>query len=221
MGNADKDKGGSGRPRDRAATERSLVEAAKQVLAEEGFQGFGVNAIARRAACDKQLIYRYFGGLEGLADAVGTDLAGKLADDLTPLSTARPPTTYGELIKLFMHGLIDLLRGDPILRQIVTWEVAAPSPLLTRLSEARGKRLALWMHERRGTLVPPDGVDAPAVNAVLIASVQHLVLSAAASGGFAGLSLTGEADWQRVHQALGMLADGIYGTDQGGSGAPV
>ena len=90
------------RSRDRVATERSIVDAAKLVLAEDGFQGFGVNAIARRAECDKQLIYRYFGGLEGLADAVGADLALKLADDLTPLSEAKRPTSYGALSKILV-----------------------------------------------------------------------------------------------------------------------
>ncbi|HCV71491.1 MAG TPA: TetR family transcriptional regulator, partial [Agrobacterium sp.] len=54
------------RIKDRAATEKAIFEAARSLLAEEGFQGFGINAVARRAGCDKQLIYRYFGGLEGL-----------------------------------------------------------------------------------------------------------------------------------------------------------
>ena len=81
------------RSRDREATERSLVEAAKHVLAEEGFQSFGVNAIARQAGCDKQLIYRYFAGLEGLADAIGADLAAKVEHDLEPLSAARKPAS--------------------------------------------------------------------------------------------------------------------------------
>ena len=58
------------RPRNRAGTERAIFIAARTLLAEEGFQGFGVNAVARRAGCDKQLIYRYYGGLNGLIDAI-------------------------------------------------------------------------------------------------------------------------------------------------------
>ncbi|MDX2275409.1 MAG: TetR/AcrR family transcriptional regulator [Hyphomonadaceae bacterium] len=187
------------------------MDAAKLVLAEDGFQSFGVNAIARRAACDKQLIYRYFGGLEGLADAIGADLALKLADDLTPLSDAERPTSYGALSKILILGLLDLLRRDPIMQQIIAWELAAPSPLVSRLVAERGKRLGAWMHALRGSLTPPAGIDAPATNALLIASTQQLVLSASSSGALAGMPIKTEADWQRARSALIALIDGVYG----------
>lgn len=199
------------RSRDREATERSIVAAAKLVLAEEGFQSFGVNAIARRADCDKQLIYRYFGGLEGLADAIGADLAGKLAADLARLPSAERPQSYGALMQALALGLLELLRCDRIMQQIIAWELAAPSPLVSRLVEARGRRLGAWMHEMRGPLMPPEGLDAPAINALLIASAQHLVLSASASGAFAGMQLKTEADWARVRDALTALIAGVYG----------
>ncbi len=198
------------RRRDREATERALVAAAKQVLAEAGFQNFGVNAIARQAGCDKQLIYRYFGGLEGLADAIGADLADTLTARLQPLSAGAPPKTYAELMKVLALGLVDLLRADPIMQQIIAWEMAAPSPLVTQMVAARGRRLGAWMQAMRGELAPPAGVDAPAVNAILIASTQQLVLSAAASGEFASMPLRTEADWRRVQSALAALVDAIY-----------
>jgi AcrR family transcriptional regulator len=37
------------RVRDRAGTERAILDAAKRLLAEEGFQNFGINAVARGA----------------------------------------------------------------------------------------------------------------------------------------------------------------------------
>ena len=61
--------------RDRSATSARILKAASELLAESGFQNFGVNAIARRAGCDKQLIYRYYGGMDGLVDAIGGELA--------------------------------------------------------------------------------------------------------------------------------------------------
>jgi AcrR family transcriptional regulator len=63
--------------RNRARTEAAILAAAEMLLAERGFTAFGVNAIARAAGCDKQLIYRYFGGLDGLAEAIGRKLAGR------------------------------------------------------------------------------------------------------------------------------------------------
>ena len=61
--------------RDRSATSARILKAATELLAEGGFQNFGVNAVARRAGCDKQLIYRYYGGMDGLVDAIGGELA--------------------------------------------------------------------------------------------------------------------------------------------------
>src|SRR6185295_11786660 len=72
--------------RDRAASERALVAAAVEVLADAGFRSFGVNAVARAAGLDKQLIYRYFGGLEGLVAAVGEEVAARLGRRLSPLA---------------------------------------------------------------------------------------------------------------------------------------
>lgn len=47
-------------------TEKRLLEAVSKIIEEEGFTKIGINHIARQAKCDKVLIYRYFGGLDGL-----------------------------------------------------------------------------------------------------------------------------------------------------------
>jgi AcrR family transcriptional regulator len=46
--------------RDREETKTKILQAVGQVLATSGFQGLGINAIARVAGVDKVLIYRYF-----------------------------------------------------------------------------------------------------------------------------------------------------------------
>lgn len=198
------------RGRDRDATERQILAAAKEVLAEEGFANFGVNAIARRAGCDKQLIYRYYGGLDGLADAIGADLAATLSENLEPLSSPAP-RSYAELMQRLALGLLDLLRRDRLMQQINAWEAAAPSPLVKRLIAARAKRMAIWMHTMRGTLQPPVGVDAPAVNAIIVAAIQQLVVSAAANGEFSGMPLREDADWRRLEDTLRALVTSVYG----------
>jgi AcrR family transcriptional regulator len=198
------------RQRDRARTEAVILAAARDVLAEAGFQGFGVNAVARRAGCDKQLIYRYFGGLDGLIDAIGGQLATWLSDRLA--AEAAPPASYRELAERLILGFLDALRADVLVQKIVAWELADPSPLVSRLAAARGAALNNWFLAQRGSLVPPAGLDAPALNTLLIAAVQQLVLSASATGAFAGVPLTSDADWQRIRAALLVLIRGAYGT---------
>lgn len=59
--------------RNRAATEARLLAAAKEHLELHGFMHFGINTVAARAGADKVLIYRYFGGQQGLLKALGQE----------------------------------------------------------------------------------------------------------------------------------------------------
>ncbi|MEI6642679.1 MAG: TetR/AcrR family transcriptional regulator [Novosphingobium sp.] len=195
------------RSRNRGQTETAILEGAKALLSEEGFQALGVNAVARRAGCDKQLIYRYFGGLDGLVEAIGGDLASWLQDGVPPVAQ---PATYAELMECMALAFLDALRANPLVQKIAAWELSEPSPLVVKLAEARAGSLARWIGAIRGDLLPPANVDAPAINAVVIAAIQHLVLSGATTGMFAGVALREEADWDRVRKVIARMVRSAY-----------
>lgn len=194
------------RPRDRDSTRRAILEAAKAILADKGFAALGVNAVARDAGCDKQLVYRYFGGIEGLVDAIGEDIADWIGAHLGPLAPVADETYAARATRL-LSAYLDALRGDALMRGILAWEVSDPSPHVRRLSAARSRIMAGWIREQLDGLEPPEGLDAPALNALLIAGVQHLALAGAVSAGFAGLPLESEADWDRVRATLRRLVE--------------
>src|ERR1700712_1201455 len=133
------------RMRDRAGTEHAVLDAAKRLLAEEGFQNFGINAVARGAGCDKQLIYRYYGGLDGLVEAIGTDLGSWVRDRIPEEAGGMFLLTYGDLMERLILQFIEALRADPLMRRIVAWEISESTEQVRRLSEARSKALALWI----------------------------------------------------------------------------
>lgn len=199
------------RVRNRAATEQAILDAAKRLLAEEGFQNFGINAVARGAGCDKQLIYRYYGGLNGLVEAIGTDLGSWVKDRIPDDTGGMFLLTYGDLMERLALLFLDALRADPLMRRIVAWEVSENSEQVRRLSEARSKALAGWIERMRGSLTPPKGVDAQAVNAMIFAAIQHVVLSAAVSDQCAGLALKNPRDWEKAAAALKRIVRGVYG----------
>lgn len=198
------------RQRDRARTRDAILAAARDVLADQGFAGWGVNAVARAAGCDKQLIYRYFGGLDGLADAIGEDMAAWLDDALSARRDAPPATDYADLTSRLLLALAAALRGSRLAQRILAWELAEDSPLVRRFAAARGQAMAAWIVRERGALTPPSGVDAPAINALLVAAVQQLVLASAASGRFSGVPLDSDGDWQRIEAAVRHLAHAAY-----------
>lgn len=197
--------------RNRTRTADAILAAAKAELAEKGFAHWGVNSIARAAGCDKQLIYRYFGGLDGLAEAIGTDIAAWLEQALSARPGQQPAKTYAELATRLLLEFLDALRANPLAQKIVAWEVAEESVLVKRFAAARGRVMMAWIMRERGELVPPDGVDVFAINALLVAGVQHLVLAGAASGSFAAIDLTQDANWQRIRAAIATMAAAAYG----------
>lgn len=196
--------------RNRSRTEETILAAAKDTLANQGFAGWGVNGIARAARCDKQLIYRYFGGLDGLAEAIGEDVAAWLEEALSARPDQAPAATYAELATRLLLEFMDALRANPLAQKIVAWEVAEESPLVKRFAAARGRVMMAWIMRERGELVPPEGVDVFAVNALLVAGVQHLVLAGAASGSFAAVDLTQEANWTRIRAAITTMVEAAY-----------
>jgi AcrR family transcriptional regulator len=192
------------RTRNREATRAALLEAAKLTLAEHGFQNFGVNVVARQAGCDKQLIYRYFGGLDGLLEAMGGDVATWLGTPPTPV----PGTTYGEWAANLADAYLTALRANPLLQKLILWELSAAPGTLAPLTQARSRAMMQWVMAARGDLVMPP--DAGLINAVLIAAIQQFVLSAAVSGSFSGLPLRDDTDWDRLRAGLRDLILRLY-----------
>ncbi len=196
--------------RDRSATERRIFEAARALLAEAGFQGFGVNAIARRAGCDKQLIYRYFGGMDGLIDAIGADLNSWVESHVPDDPGGRFILTYGDLIERLLELYMRALREDHLMQRVIAWEVSESAPQVRRMAEARAKGIAAWIEKMRGSLTPPKGVDTTATNAALMAAAQQIVLAAVTNGFACGIPVKGEKDWAKLEAAVCRLAHNAY-----------
>ncbi len=54
--------------RDRERTKGKILKAVGEVIEKYGTEKVGVNLIAREAGVNKVLIYRYFGGVDGLME---------------------------------------------------------------------------------------------------------------------------------------------------------
>lgn len=79
----------------RLRTTERILEGARAALLERGWQGWGINAISARAGVQKVLIYRYFGGMEGLCAA----LAGEALVFPRPTAGTTHPPAPAELIR--------------------------------------------------------------------------------------------------------------------------
>jgi AcrR family transcriptional regulator len=198
------------RSRDRPATERRILDAAQLILTEQGSSGFGVNAVARVAGVDKQLIYRYFGGLDGLLGALGLRLAQWWQDRLLEGANANPPKSYSDLIEMLAVRLVHIFRNEPLSLQCVLWELNDGSGPVASLTAARAQAIGAWMARTRGDLRPPDGVDAPALNALIVSGISYFVLASRTSSNVIGLNSKDVATWMRIEAAVRALVQGAY-----------
>lgn len=196
---------GSPAPRDRAATERAIVEAAARLLADKGFAALNVQAVAEAAGIDRKLVYRYFGGVEGVVERLGAEVKWTLGQ----AESDAPAGSYGEAAAALVLAYGRALAGDPLMRGLVAWETVEDTPMLRTLDAGRSTAMQAWAASRLAGVPRPTGVDAPAVNAVLIAGIQMLALRREQQRPFAGLALD-DAGWARIEAAVAAMTGAVF-----------
>jgi AcrR family transcriptional regulator len=193
----------SGRPRDRSATEERILAAVGVVLARDGFTAIGVNAVAREAAVDKVLIYRYFGGLPELLTAWGRSgrfwpsVDELLGDD--PAAFLALPAT--ERLARFFDQFVDGLRARPLTLEVMAAELMARNELTVLLEAER----ETWGDEAVRVLGGAEFIARPALRGqtlLLVAGVQYLLLRSRKIRVFGGIDLQAEEGWTELKQAL-------------------
>jgi AcrR family transcriptional regulator len=140
---------GRGRPRDTAASRR-IVAAARQLLAERGFAGVTVNAIASRAKTGLDTVYRRWPSKElllgdAIAAAVAEEVAvpdtGQLRDDLIAILTSLVTScTRTDLGKLLMMAMAESISDEVLAEQVAAAQVQRRQqtrPIVERAIERR------------------------------------------------------------------------------------
>jgi TetR/AcrR family transcriptional regulator len=102
-----------GRQRNPERSRERILAAALEEFSERGFAGARVDAIARRAGLNKQLISHHFGGKQALYDAVmrarRSGAGGEMIDRPGPLPDA-------------LGWIFDRARHDPSWMRVLLWE---------------------------------------------------------------------------------------------------
>jgi AcrR family transcriptional regulator len=201
----------SQRRHDAAATRQLIADAAVRLLAERGFPGLGINTLAAAAGVDKQLIYYHFGGLEGVVRHLGGRLEQWLGAPLQP----REGEPYADAVQRLMLAYAHALRANALVQRLLAWELVEPTEALKELETTRSAAMYGWMQALRAAAQPaPAGVDAPAVNALLLAAVHYLALRAPSLGSFAGVDISTPEGAARIDAALQLIAHRVYGAQR-------
>lgn len=203
LGNADR----AARRKSRVKTERAIVAALERLLTKHGFEGLGVNAVAQAAGVSKELIYRYFGGLEGLILAWVEErdywsMRGIDAELRQLGHSADAKSMMRKSLKAFLRDL----RSKPQIQEIRRWEIHSRSPLARRIADRREEAGRRFISK-----VPKDSAhDAAAIYAVLQAGLCYLVLRSTVLKSYSGVSLRSASGWRRFEAAIDALLDAVF-----------
>jgi AcrR family transcriptional regulator len=202
----------SARPRDRAATEERILAAVGEVLARDGFNALGINAIAREAAVDKVLIYRYFGGLPELLRSWGASgrfwptVQEILGDD----AQAMLALPLAERYALFFDRFIDALRRRPLTLEILAAEIVERNELTAILEDEREQ----WGFQAEALFGGADFERWPQLRGItllLVAGVQYLLVRSRKIRIFGGIDLHSDAGWDMLKAAVAAMAQPMLG----------
>lgn len=189
--------------RDKAATKQKLVEAAGRVILRDGFGGIGINSIAAEAGVDKVLIYRYFGGLDGLLKTYVAQKDYYSSINEEPVNGIEGALKYAEDI---FTGQLKSILADKELQEILLWELSGKNNIATDLASKREAAGIHILKKIKKILPPHNNIDISAYSALIIGGIYYLALRSRTADVFNGIDLTSNRGWHRIEKAItGML----------------
>lgn len=190
----------------RQQTEQQILQALEAQIRETGMGGIGVNAIARRAGVSKELIYRYFNGLDGLLLAwmqeqdFWTSHRGMLGNDESSQQTPQ------QLVLSMLRSQVDALASNETLREVRRWELVELNEVTEKLAQRREKAARAFI-DRVDGLTPE--IDMPATVSIMLAGVLYLMLRAKTESQFLGIPIRTDEGWARIFSALETMTAGF------------
>jgi len=186
--------------RDREATRTKILDAVERLAVRDGFESCGVNAIAQEAGVDKVLIYRYFGGVDGLLSAAIAERAAWPAAH-TPAATT--PDAAGSSLAATLIQVARDIRARPLAQHAIAWEATghADHDITKPITSGREAALSALGSALRDAHAVPFRFDLEAVGALVTAGLTTLATRAGSDVPYFGLDMRQDADWRRVEKA--------------------
>lgn len=94
----------------RSATERRIVEAARELFMRDGFTATSTDALCKAASVSKTSIYKYFGNMVGVFTAVVTDEADLYSLGAEPVGDSRDQ--FLDTLSRYGDRLLTLLNNE-------------------------------------------------------------------------------------------------------------
>lgn len=191
-------------------SEKRLLRAVSTLIENEGFSKVGINKIAREAGCDKVLIYRYFGGLEGLLSAWAeqndyyTLAYNTFYKEIQHAETDK----IRDLTKRVLISQLRFLRENKLMQELIIWELSGNSKfkIIQDIREENGYKLQQAFNERFGF----RNEDASLYITILVSSISFMVLCTRQYPVFNGINYNDMRSWKKLETAISNYVDMLF-----------
>lgn len=191
--------------RDREATEKKLLDTIGEMIAENGFEKLGINAVANRSGVSKILIYRYFGSVEGLLAAYIRQHDFWINFPVGIPDRAQLPS----FLKKTFYNQIEQIRKSPTLKRLYRWELSCNNEMIEKIREQREK-IGLNLIEKISDLTGYPQKEIAALASLITASITYLVMLEDFCPVYNGIALNKDAGWEQIYQGIERFIDKTF-----------
>lgn len=188
--------------RNRQMTMERILRAMGDVMAERGTEKAGINAVAERAGVNKVLIYRYFGGWNGLLEAYvqrGFFLSMFNEKFLESVPNNLPAENRSKVWSEYTIQFMREFRARKSSQELIRWEMThGETELARRLADFRDQSYKSLVTK----LAPFSDFDPIAITSLMVAAVTNIVLTSGQRDHIGDIDLRSDAGWERLETAI-------------------
>jgi AcrR family transcriptional regulator len=188
--------------RDRQLSEEKLIDTIGELIEGTGFENLGINQVAKKARCSKNLIYRYFESLDGLIYAYMRkhDFWVNTHDEKPDISDIKA------YLKGFYRREITEFRGNTALKRLRRWELSTDKDFVVEIRAQREKNGVQFL-EMMTSLAGTDREQTQAITTLIDAGIAYLSLFEENCRMYNGIDIRSDAGWEQIARGIDALID--------------
>ena len=183
-------------------TEKRLLEAVSHIIENDGFTKIGVNRIANQAGCDKVLIYRYFGGLDGLLMewAKRHDYYSFAYSEFIDTIKRAKDGNIKQIVKNVLICQLNYLKDNILMQELLV--------SFKGIIEER-ERIGYKLQEELNSYLD-RGDDNNMSIAIIISAINYIVLFTRQYHKINGIDFSNPEAWERMEAMISKYVDFIF-----------
>lgn len=190
-------------------TEKNLLEAVSHIIENDSFTKIGVNRIANQAGCDKVLIYRYFGGLDGLLVewAKRHDYYSFAYSEFIETIKRAEGKDIKQIVKDVLMRQLHYLKDNVLMQELLVWELSGHSSFKGIIEER--ERSGYKLQEELNRYLNIDNDNDMSI-AIIISAINYIVLFTRQYHRLNGIDFSKPEAWDRLETLISKYVGFIF-----------